>query len=131
MNKDIKISQEQLENRIFTIRGKQVMIDYHLAELYEVETKRLNEQVKRNINRFPEPFMFQLNNAEWNILQSQIVTTYNQSQIATGSQKHRSTMPYAFNEQGVAMLSAVLNSETAIKVSIPLVSTKKVALYKY
>jgi hypothetical protein len=122
MNKDINISQEQLENRIFTIRGKQVMIDYHLAELYEVETKRLNEQVKRNVNRFPEPFMFQLTNIEWNSLQSQITTTTNQPQIATGSQKHRSKMPYVFNEQGVAMLSAVLNSDTAVKVSIQIMN---------
>jgi hypothetical protein len=122
MNKDIKISQEQLENRIFTIREKQVMVDYHLAELYEVETKRLNEQVKRNINRFPEPFMFQLTNSEWDSLQSQFASTSNQSQFATSSQKHRSTMPYVFNEQGVAMLSAVLNSDTAVKVSIQIMN---------
>ncbi len=113
------ISQSHIVNWIFTIRGVQVMIDYHLAELYNVETKRLNEQVKRNVKRFPESFMFQLNTAEWNSLQSQIATAKNddnlQSQIATAK---RRTLPYVFTEQGVAMLSAVLNSDTAINVSI-------------
>jgi len=95
------------------------MIDYHLAELYDVKTKRLNEQVKRNSNRFPERFMFQLSESEWNSLRSQIATaeTENnlQSQIATTK---RRTLPYVFTEQGVAMLSAVLNSETAVSVSV-------------
>ena len=120
MNNLPAISQTHIENRIFTIRGKQIMLDNHLAELFVVETKRLNEQVKRNINRFPMSFMFQLTNSEWDILQSQIATAkINEdlrSQIATAK---RRTPPFVFTEQGVAMLSTVLNSETAIKVSIP------------
>jgi hypothetical protein len=119
MSIELSISQKQLENRIFTIRNVQVMVDFHLAELYNVETKRINEQVKRNINRFPKNFMFQLSQAEWKNLQSQIATAESltglQSQIATAK---RRTIPYVFSEQGVAMLSAVLNSETAINVSI-------------
>jgi hypothetical protein len=66
MSKELSISQDIIENRIFTVRKVQVMIDYHLAELYDVETKRINEQVKRNTKRFPENFMFQLTEAEWN-----------------------------------------------------------------
>ncbi len=119
MSIELSISQKQLENRIFTIRNVQVMVDFHLAELYNVETKRINEQVKRNIKRFPKNFMFQLSQAEWKNLQSQIATAESltglQSQIATAK---RRTIPYVFSEQGVAMLSAVLNSETAINVSI-------------
>jgi len=118
----IKVKPDQIENQIFSVRGVQVMIDFHLAELYQVETKRLNEQVKRNKNRFPEHFMFQLNSEEWFSLQSQIATTSNQSQIATTSQKHRSTLPYVFTEQGVAMLSAVLNGDTAVNISIQIMS---------
>ena len=119
MSKEPIISQAQIESRIFTIRGLQVMIDFHLAELYEVVTKRLNEQVKRNIERFPASFMFQLTDIEWVNLQSQIATTPRnenlRSQIATTK---RRTLPYVFTEQGVAMLSAVLKSNTAISVSI-------------
>jgi hypothetical protein len=95
------------------------MIDFHLAEMYGVETKRLNEQVKRNLKRFPDSFMFQLTSAEWENLQSQIATakqiTSLQSQIATAK---RRTLPFAFTEQGVAMLSTVLNSDIAIDTSI-------------
>jgi hypothetical protein len=113
------IKNEQIENIIFTTRGVQVMIDYHLAELYGVETKRLNEQVKRNMKRFPNTFMFQLSQSEWDSLQSQIATTKTsgnlQSQIATAK---RRTLPYVFTEQGVAMLSSALNSDRAIEVSI-------------
>lgn len=78
----------EIENWIFTIRGVQVMLDFHLAELYQVETKRLNEQVKRNDSRFPESFMFQVLQSEWNDLRSQIATA------------KRRTLPYAFTEQG-------------------------------
>lgn len=113
------LSQKLIENRIFNVRGNQVMIDFHLAELYAVETKRINEQVKRNKKRFPNSFMHQLTATEWNHLQSQIATTENeiglQSQIATAK---RRTLPYVFTEQGVAMLSAVLNSDLAIMVSV-------------
>lgn len=100
----------QIENRIFSIRGAQVMIDRDLAALYQVEVKRLNEQVKRNIIRFPDHFRFQLNDFEKN----ELVANCDRFQ----SLKHSSVNPYAFTEQGVAMLSAVLKSQTAVKVSI-------------
>ncbi len=113
------IKHEYIENNICTIRGMQVMVDYHLAELYGVATKRLNEQVKRNKKRFPNTFMFQLSQKEWDTLQSQISTTVTtndlQSQNATTK---RRTLPYVFTEQGVSMLSAVLNSDQAIETSI-------------
>ncbi len=119
MNNELTKYSKDIENRIFTIRGVQVMLDYHLAELYGVETKRINEQVKRNITRFPKSFMFQISELEWNSLQSQIATAYKErglrSQIATAK---RRTLPYVFTDQGVAMLSSVLNSKTAIQISI-------------
>ena len=112
-----------IENRIFTCRGAQVMLDYHLAELYQVKTKRLNEQVKRNLKRFPESFMFQLSESEWENLQSQIATAEKpnnlQSQIATAK---RRALPYVFTEQGVAMLASVLRSEIAVNVSIAIMT---------
>jgi hypothetical protein len=102
MSKELIISPAQLESRIFTVRGAQVMVDFHLSELYNVETKRINEQVKRNIKRFPESFMFQLSASEWEYLQSQIATTEKvsvlRSQIATAK---RRTLPYLFTEQGI------------------------------
>ena len=119
-----------VESKIFMIRGKQVMIDRDLAELYGVETKRITEAVKRNIERFPEEFRFQLTAEEYVFLRSQIATLKEdeeslRSQIATlkdeeKSQrgKHSKYLPYVFTEQGVAMLSAVLHSPTAIQVSI-------------
>ena len=119
---------EQIQYRIHEIRGQKVMLDFDLAALYGVETKRLNEQVKRNIERFPEDFMFQLTKGEWVILQSQIATTNStenedisslRSQIATtrGMRMKRS-LPYAFTENGVAMLSSVLRSPLAIQMNI-------------
>lgn len=119
---------EQIQYRIHEIRGQKVMLDFDLAALYGVETKRLNEQVKRNIERFPEDFMFQLTKGEWVILQSQIATTnstenedinFLRSQIATtrGMRMKRS-LPYAFTENGVAMLSSVLRSPLAIQMNI-------------
>jgi len=119
-----ELFNQEIENRIFTIRGKQVMLDSHLAELYGVKLKRLNEQVKRNSERFPEQFMFQLTRIEIEFLWSQFATLKTASLINTGREenenrgKHRKYLPYAFTEQGVAMLSAVLRSETAVKVSI-------------
>jgi ORF6N domain len=98
-----------LQQKIFTIRGNKVMLDYDLAQLYEVETRVLNQTVKRNINRFPSDFMFQLDKAELENLKSQIVTS-----SWGGTRK----MPYAFTEQGVAMRSGLLNSEKAIKINI-------------
>ena len=113
------ITKENLQTKIFTIQGVQVMLDYHLAEFYNVETKRINEQVKRNEKRFPERFMFQLTNVEWATIHRQLMNFENEdnlrSQFATAK---RRTLPYVFTEQGVAMLSAVLKSETAVNVSI-------------
>ena len=119
MTKDL----QHIENRIFTFRDQQVMIDFDLAELYQVETKRLNEQVKRNAERFPIEFMFQLKLKEWEKLQSQMQAEAKvvslRSQIATAK---RRTLPYAFTEQGVAMLSAVLRSDIAVQVSIQIMN---------
>jgi hypothetical protein len=104
--KKIEISNETIENLIYTIRNKQVMIDRDLAELYKIETRRLNEQVKRNIDRFPPEFMFQLTTDEMDNWKSQIATS---NQIKMGLRK----LPYAFTEQGVAMLASVLRSDIA------------------
>jgi len=98
-----------IQNRIYVIRGKRVMLDSDLAYLYEVETKRLNEAVKRNLSRFPDDFMFQLTAEEWE---------NQRSQFATFNSDSRKYNPYAFTEQGVAMLAAVLNSQKAIDVNI-------------
>jgi len=120
------ITSQHIENRIYTLREVQVMFDSDLAELYQVEVKVLNQAVKRNINRFPEHFRFQLTDEEFNNLRSQSVTlekknNFLRSQIVTlESQrgKHRKYLPFAFTEQGVAMLSAVLRSDVAVQVSI-------------
>ena len=101
---------EKIENLILVIRGKQVMLDRDLAWLYGVDTKRLNEQVKRNIERFPIHFRFQLTENET----TELVANCDRLQAL----KHSSVFPYAFTEQGVAMLSTVLRSETAVNVSI-------------
>jgi hypothetical protein len=105
----IALSKEIIESKIYCIRGKRVMFDFDLAKLYGVPTKRLNEQVKRNLKRFPSDFMLQLDKNEAMNLRSQ---------IATSSCGGRRYYPYAFTEQGVAMLSSVLNSEKAIEVNI-------------
>lgn len=99
-----------IQSKIYEIRGQRVMLDFDLAELYQVETKALNRAVKRNIERFPERYMFQLNKTEFENLRCQIGT----------SNSHGGTryLPYAFTEQGVSMLSAVLRSPIAIQVSI-------------
>ena len=118
-NQNQIIVLENIQSRIFNIRGLQVMLDHDLAEMYDVTTKRLNEQVRRNIERFPEKFRFQLSQEEYDILRSQIATSSLISQDAILN-KHggRRYLPYVFTEQGVSMLSAVLKSGTAIKVSI-------------
>ena len=103
------IPDEVVISKIFVVRNQQVMLDTDLAELYGVETRRLNEQVKRNIDRFPEDFMFQLTKDEFDNLKSQ---------IATSSWGGRRTLPYVFTEHGVLMLSSVLNSDRAIKINI-------------
>lgn len=104
----------QIKNLIYTIRGHRVMLDSDLAMLYEVETKVLNQAVKRNIKRFPLNFMFQLTKDEWFSLRSQIVTFRNDI---------RKYAPYVFTEQGVAMLSSVLRSEKAIQINIQIMNT--------
>jgi len=116
-----KILLNGIESRIFSIRNIQVMLDFHLAALYDVETKRINEQVKRNFRRFPANFMFQLTKTEWDYLQSQIATTNTQLLQPHSATAKRRTLPYAFTEQGVAMLSSVLKSDTAIDVSIKII----------
>jgi hypothetical protein len=107
---------EVIERRILLIRGHKVMLDRHLAELYEVPTFRLNEAVKRNRRRFPEDFMFQLSKEESGILTSQIA-------MSKPGRGGRRTLPYVFTEQGVAMLSTVLNSDRAIAVNIAIMRT--------
>ena len=107
-NKEIVIYNTNfIQKKIYTIRGMQVMLDEDLSILYGVETRRLNEQVKRNIERFPEKFMFRLSKEEYGNLMSQIA-------ISSPGHGGRRKLPYAFTEQGVAMLSAVLRSETAV-----------------
>ena len=113
-----------IQNRIYEIRDERIMLDFDLAQLYEVETKALNQAVKRNIKRFPVDFMFRLTVAEWQSIRSQSVTasqsTSLRSQIVIASQSKRNTnvTPYAFTEQGLAMLSGVLNSDKAINMNI-------------
>ena len=106
----------KIQNLIYEIRGHKVMLDSDLAKLYGVETKRLNEAVKRNITRFPKHYMFQLTQDEFNDLRSQ---------IATSNKRHggRRFLPYVFTEQGVAMLSSVLNSEMAVQMNIKIIDT--------
>jgi hypothetical protein len=112
MSKSIAVPDEVVISKIYLIRNHKVMLDSDLAELYDVETKVLNQAVKRNLQRFPDDFMFQLSDKEFEILRSQIVTS---------SWGGRRTNPYAFTEQGVAMLSSVLNSERAILVNIHII----------
>jgi hypothetical protein len=120
--------QTTIENKIFTIRGMQVMVDRDLAELYGVETKVLNQAVKRNENRFPNDFRFQLTEAEYQNLRSQFMTSSEQDSLRSQSVtlknnrgKHTKYLPYAFTEQGVSMLSAVLKSDIAIEISVKII----------
>jgi len=113
-NKIVAIPNERIVGRIFLIRGKKVMIDRDLAELYGVDTRTLNQAVKRNIERFPDDFMFQLNKDEFDIWVSQIV-------ISNSAKKGLRIRPLAFTEQGVAMLSSVLRSSRAIQVNIQII----------
>ena len=112
---EILVTKNLVKDYILTIRGQKVMIDKDLAELYGVETKRLNEAVKRNIERFPEDFMFKLSNNELN----ELVANCDRFETL----KHSSNPPYAFTEQGVAMLSSVLKSKQAIAVNVEIVRT--------
>lgn len=106
------LSEETISNKIYFIRGQKVMLDSDLASLYEVETKRLNEQVKRNLSRFPSDFMFQLTENEYNSSRSQIATLKN------GRGSNLKYLPFAFTEHGILMLSSVLKSDKAIQTNI-------------
>ena len=110
---EIGIPTEIITNKIYFIRNQKVMLDSDLAELYAIETKQLKRQVRRNIERFPDDFMFELSSVEYEILRSQFGT------LKQGG--HSKYLPMAFTEQGVAMLSSVLNSPTAIKVNIQII----------
>ena len=109
---DRLVEEEKIMNKIHVIRNHKVMLDFDLAEMYGVETKRLNEQLKRNLKRFPKDFMFTLSEKE---------TQHLRSQNATSSWGGNRRKPNAFTEQGVAMLSSILNSETAIEVNISII----------
>ena len=111
------VPSERIEKSILLIRGHKVMLDKDLADLYRVETKVLLLAVKRNIDRFPTDFMFQLTKEEYQVLRSQIVT------LKGGRGQHRKYLPYAFTEQGVAMLSSVLRSKRAVQVNIEIMRT--------
>ena len=109
---------QPIQSKIYEIRGQRVMLDFDLAELYQVETKRLKEAVRRNIERFEgDDFMFVLSEKEYEILRTQIATSSLTSQNASSNWGGRRYMPFAFTEMGVAMLSSVLRSETAIRVN--------------
>lgn len=112
------VDNREIQNLIYTIRDKQVMIDSDLATLYQVTTKRLNEQVRRNKNRFPSEFMFRLTAEEYEYLRSQNATSSEDN--AHGGRRY---MPYVFTEQGIAMLSAVLKSDVAVEVSIKIMNS--------
>ena len=112
------VDNREIQNMIYTIRGKQVMVDSDLATLYQVTTKRLNEQVRRNKNRFPSEFMFRLTAEEYEYLRSQNATSSEEN--AHGGRRY---MPYVFTEQGIAMLSAVLKSDVAVEVSIKIMNS--------
>lgn len=110
-----EISNEEIKYLIYTIRGKQVMLDSDVAMLYHYETKKINQAVKRNIERFPERFCFQLTEEELEIMWSQIVTT---SKLEDNKYRSKKYLPYVFTEQGIAMLSGILKNEIAVQVSI-------------
>lgn len=111
----IVLNAKQIQKKIYSIRETQVMLDNDLAEIYGVETRVLNQAVKRNIDRFPQNFRFQLQSDEYENLKSQIV-------ISSFEHGGRRNLPYAFTEQGVAMLSAVLRSEIAVQISIQIIN---------
>ena len=111
------VDNREIQNMIYTIRGKQVMVDSDLATLYQVTTKRLNEQVRRNKNRFPSEFMFRLTAEEYEYLRSQFVTSRGSTD---GDRRY---MPYAFTEQGIALLFVVLKSNVVVGVSIKIMDS--------
>jgi hypothetical protein len=117
----------KIQNKIYEIRGERVMLDFDLAALYEVETRVLNQAVKRNIDRFPADFMFQLTQQEWRLLKVQNAdsqpNTGMSSQIVmtSGSKRPAKALPFAFTEHGVAMLASILNSDKAVQMNIAIV----------
>ena len=111
------VAVEVIERKILFVRGHKVMLDSDLAMLYGVSTKVFNQAIKRNQNRFPPDFMFQLDSDEYEALRSQIVT------LKQPRGKHRKYLPYVFSEQGIAMLSGILNSERAVNVNIEIMRT--------
>ena len=115
----VKYEEENIKDLIFYIRGKQVMIDTHVAELYHYETRRINEAVKRNIERFPEEFCFKLTDEEYNSLKSQFATSNIKDNLHTRGGKKK--IPYVFTEKGIIMLSGLLKNEIAVEVSIKIV----------
>ena len=108
---------EIIRNKIYEIRGQKIMFDFDLAELYDVETRILNQAVKRNVKRFPKDFMFQLTKKEWESLRSQIVI------LEKGRGQYPKYLPYAFTEHGVTMLAAILKSDKAVAMNIAIVRT--------
>jgi hypothetical protein len=119
---------ENLAKLVYVIRSEKILLDADLANLYGVATKVLNQAVKRNLDRFPADFMFQLTPEEWERMRSQIVTSYPgnslmKSQTVTASRRKLTAIPYAFTEQGVAMLSSVLRSQRAVEVNIAIMRT--------
>lgn len=131
-----------IQNRIYELRGERVMVDRDLAALYEIETKALNLAVKRNLKRFPADFMFQLTQAEWDDIRFQIETLEAGSSLRLqnetlkkGRGQHSKYLPYVFTEQGVAMLSGILNSDKAIAMNIAImrafVEVRKVLLQEH
>lgn len=121
-NKDemMIVSQEFLLGKIYTIRGQKVMLDFELADIYGYETKRFNEQVKNNIEKFDDDFRFQLTKDEWEFLRSKISTS--KSEVGSGGRRY---LPFAFTEQGIYMLMTVLKGELAVKQSKALIRTFK------
>jgi phage regulator Rha-like protein len=115
MSEKIAVSDEIITSKIYLIRNQKVMLEKDLAELYNVETKRLKEQVRRNIDRFPASFMFELTTEEYAALRSQNAT------LKRG--RHSKYPPFVFTEHGILMLSSVLNSELAIKMSVQIIET--------
>ena len=116
MTENLQIQTAVIQNKIYEIRNQKVMLDFDLAAIYKVETRVLNQSVKRNIERFPEDFMFQLTKSEWEIMSSQIVMT-------SKSKRPNAALPYAFTEHGVTMLSSILKSAIAVQINIQLVRT--------
>ncbi|MDO9633486.1 MAG: ORF6N domain-containing protein [Paludibacter sp.] len=121
MTENLQTQSADIQNKIYTVRGLQVMIDTDLAFIYDVETKILNQAVKRNIDRFPENFRFQLTKNEYEACSRSQIVTLNKGE-KTNRGQNKKYLPYAFTEQGIAMLSAVLRSETAVRISIQIIN---------